>query len=164
MLFRINQELMETLMQEARRNPRKRAVHNLHKGPWEHAHRMVSAITTESYVRPHKHLGPHRSEAFVILKGKAAVVVFDDLGSIDEYQTTVLEVGGPVAGVDIAADTWHGIVVLQDGVLFEVKGQPDEGYVAKDDKVFAAWSPPEGSEAASAYLELLRSAVGNMEA
>lgn len=161
MIQRITDELIETLLENARRNPRKRFMHTLHRGPWEHAHRMLNAITTGSYARPHKHLDPHKSEAFVILRGKAALVVFDDTGRVEAKQTTILEPGGPTIGVDIAPGTWHTLVAIEDSVLFEVKGQPDQGYDPEEDKVFAAWSPDEASEVASDYLQRLRRVIAS---
>lgn len=134
-------------------------MHSLHSGTWEHAHRMLNAITPSSYSRPHRHLDPYKSEGFIILRGKVAVVVFDASGNIDFDETTVLEAGGPTKGVDIPPGTWHCVVAFQDSVMYEVKGQPNEGYDRDLDKEFAQWAPEEEAEGAEAYLREIETRI-----
>ncbi len=157
MIVRITDELLDSLLEKARSSPRKRFMHTLHSGAWEHAHRMLNAFTAGSYGRPHRHLNPHKSEGFVILRGRVAVVAFDGSGNLDFQQTTILEAGSSTVGADIGPNTWHTLVAFQDSVLYEVKGQPDEGYDPNTDKEFPDWAPEEGTEGAPAYLEQLKS-------
>ncbi len=51
----------------------------------------------------------------------------------------------PLPGViDIEPNVWHSFIVMDENtILFECKKGP---YDAKTDKVFAEWSPEEGSE------------------
>ncbi|MCL5959382.1 MAG: WbuC family cupin fold metalloprotein, partial [Chloroflexi bacterium] len=128
MIHRITDQLLDSLMERARRSPRKRVMHTFHSGPWEHAHRMLNVITPGSYTQPHRHLDPHKSEGFVILRGRVAVVIFDDSGAVDRGQTTVLEQGSSITGIDIGPNTWHTLVAYEDSALYEVKGQPSQGY------------------------------------
>jgi hypothetical protein len=46
-------------------------------------------------------------------------------------------------------------------VLYEVKGQPDAGYDAQSDKLFASWAPDEESDESGKYLEALAYTIGS---
>ncbi len=157
---KINSELLDDLLVQARNSPRLRAIHCFHAGDWEHCHRMLNALTMGTYVRPHRHSDQHQSEGFIILRGRLAVLVFDEAGNIDLTQSSILSSASGNLGMNIKPGTWHTLVTLEDSVIYEVKGHPNGGYVAERDKDFAAWSPEEGSQAAKPYLaELQKLAV-----
>ncbi len=93
-----------------------------------------------SYVRPHRHLAPPKTETFVLLRGRAWVLIFDDEGSMIE---AVLMDGKRVAIVDIQPGCWHTILPVRKSLLFEVKPGP---YDPQTDKEFAPWAPEETSQ------------------
>jgi len=156
---KITKKLIENILDEARKIERKRAMHCFHQGDWEHVHRMLNALTTGSYAQPHRHNDKYKSESFAILKGNLAVLVFNDKGVIDFVSSAILEEGGETLGIDIPPGVWHTIVAKEDSVIFEIKGQPDEGYSKESDKEFAPWAPVEGSEEADKYLAWLKNKI-----
>ena len=115
-------------------------------------HRLLNAIEPGSWVRPHRHLDPPRSETVLVVAGALGVVLFDDDGSVTEAMR--LEAGGDAFGVDLDAGTWHGLVALEPGtVFFETKPGP---YVAPGPADRAPWSPGEDEPGAAAAEEALR--------
>lgn len=150
---------IDDLLRRARMSSRRRAILCLHDGDWEHAHRMLNALTVGTYVRPHRHGDKHKGEGFIILRGRLALLIFDDTGEIDFERSRVLSADGGCLGMDIPPGVWHSLVALEDAVIYEVKGQPAGGYVQAEDKEFAAWSPEEGAREADEYCRFLHDAA-----
>jgi cupin fold WbuC family metalloprotein len=148
----INQELLNQLIEQARTNPRKRTNFNFHRSSSETMHRMLNAMEPHTYVRPHKHQDPDKNEAFIVLKGKVAVITFEESGKIKDC--LVLEAGQGKFGVEISPGTIHTLVCLDTGtVLYEVKDGP---YDEKTDKKFAHFAPDESNQLAGlTYLREL---------
>ena len=113
---------------------------------------MLNAIEPESYIRPHRHLFPPLDEAFVILRGYEAVMLFNNHGSVEKVLP--LNVKSQQLGADIPAGWYHTIVSLKTGsVFYEVKAGPYDPNRIKD---FATWAPPEDSYEAIKYLSSLK--------
>lgn len=137
---------LAALSAEARSRPRRRANRNLHAMD-EPVHRLLNAVEPGSYVRPHRHLTPPKSETLVAVAGEIGLVLFDEDGNVTEARR--LSPAGFLAA-DLPAGTWHAIVSLAEGsVFFETKPGP---YVAPGPSDLAAWAPAEGS-AEGAALE-----------
>jgi cupin fold WbuC family metalloprotein len=151
----ITQSLLDELLQLAHSSPRKRAIKRLHDDDWEHAHRMLNALTPGTYVRPHRHTDEYKGEGFILLRGKLAVLIFDEVGQLDAVRSRLLSIETGCLGMDIPPGIWHGLVALADTVIYEVKGQPVGGYVQDTDKDFALWAPAEGAPEAAAYCQEL---------
>jgi cupin fold WbuC family metalloprotein len=171
-IWTISQSMLDELLLEARAAPRLRAIRRLHGGDWEHAHRMLNALIPGTYVRPHYHPDRYQGEGFILLRGRMALLIFDDLGSVDSARSRVLRAGvANVAGeadnyclgIDLPPRVWHGLVALEETVIYEVKGQPAGGYVQANDKCFAPWAPEEGSNGASDYLRHLECIAYRLE-
>ena len=142
---------MERARREAREGPRGRAILRFHDHA-EPTQRMLNAVEPGSYVRPHRHASPDKTEVFLVLSGRACLCRWSDAGELVE----ALEVSadGPRRGVEIPPRVWHSMVALEPGtVLFEF----NEGPFSPDThKVFADWAPEEGSDAGRAFHERLR--------
>jgi cupin fold WbuC family metalloprotein len=146
-MIRIDKKLTEKLTIEAVSLPRKRKNHNFHLVLSDPMNRMLHAMEPETYVQPHKHENPDKREAFIILKGRVAVVEFDDAVEIQEYIILDPQTGN--YGAEIKPRTWHSLIVLEKGTLvYEVKDGP---YDPSDDKFFAAWAPAEGGAGTEEY-------------
>jgi cupin fold WbuC family metalloprotein len=144
------------LSEEARKTPRRRLNRNLHRMD-DPVHRLLNAIEPGSWVRPHRHLDPPRSETVLVVAGALGVVLFDEDGTVKE--TVKLEAGGEVFGVDLDAGTWHGLVALVPGtVFFETKPGP---YVTPAPPDWVPWAPGEGEPGAEAAEEALRGLFGH---
>ncbi|HUS17319.1 MAG TPA: WbuC family cupin fold metalloprotein [Chloroflexia bacterium] len=143
----IDRTLLDVATAAAQRDPRRRAILRYHELD-EPLQRMLNAVEPGSYVRPHRHADPPKVESFILLRGRAAIIRFDDAGTILEVAT--LAAGGPQHGVEIPPGAWHMLLALEPGTVFyETKNGP---YDPTSDKDFAPWAPAEGDRAADAYL------------
>jgi cupin fold WbuC family metalloprotein len=146
MIQSIGPELFARVAEQASRSPRRRMNHNFHTGPEDNPHRFLNVLLRGTYVRPHRHIDPPKAESFLVLEGRAAVLIFDDEGRV----TGVHVLGDGVIGVDLPPGIWHSIVALSDTVVcFEVKPGP---WIPATDKDFAPWAPKEGEAGVEAYL------------
>ncbi len=119
--------------------------------------RMLNAVEPGTYVRPHRHSNPPKSETFLILRGKVAALFFDEAGTLTDV--IVMTPHGKARGVDIEPGVIHSLLSLEPGsVLFESKRGP---YDEATDKDFMSFSPEEGSDRAREYLSDLEKRVKN---
>lgn len=151
----IDRELFDRLTERALASPRRRTNHNFHGSMEENPHRFLNVMARGTYVTPHRHLDPPKSEAFLALSGEIAVFLFDNDGKVVERR----DLGRDAIGIDIAPGVWHSVAVLSDvAVCYEVKPGP---YTQANDKDFAPWAPREGDPRAAGYLERLLSSTGS---
>jgi len=137
---KIDRSLLDDLTAKADASPRKRAHHNLHPVLEDPVQRLCVAIEPGTYIRPHRHADPSTWEVFLMLRGSAVFLSFDDSGRVTER--LVIAAGGPVHAIEIPAGTWHTIASLERGSLFfEVKQGPYKAPLAEN---AAAWAPAEG--------------------
>jgi cupin fold WbuC family metalloprotein len=149
----LDSALFSELVERAERSPRRRTNHNFHRTMEENPHRFLNVMLRGTYVTPHRHLDPPKSESFLVLSGEMAFFAFDDNGSIIRQ----VLLGRDPVGVDIQPGVWHTLVVLSEqAVCFEVKPGP---YSAANDKDFAPWAPRESDPGAAVYLAALVSRV-----
>jgi cupin fold WbuC family metalloprotein len=145
----LDRALFDSLSERAQQSPRLRANHNFHGSMEENPHRFLNVMARGTYVTPHRHLDPPKTEAFLALSGEIAVFLFDDEGNVTERH----DLGRDPVGIDIAAGVWHTVAVLSDiAVCYEVKPGP---YTQANDKDFAPWAPREGDPRCAEYLERL---------
>lgn len=144
---------IDALVERARNSPRRRLHLKLHDGSDEPCQRLLNAVWPDSYIRPHRHSGQSTRECLIALRGRFALLEFDDRGAIREVRR--FGEAADISIVEIPPDVWHTVVALTDGaVLFEAKAGP---YVSVDAKTFAEWAPPEEDDTAKgAYLSVLR--------
>ena len=147
--------LFGNLIERARRSPRLRTNFNFHVDMEDNPHRFLNVMLRGTYVTPHRHLDPPKSESFLVLSGELAFFTFNDQGRVTE--THVL--GRDPMGIDIQPGVWHTLAVLSEhAICYEVKPGP---YSVANDKDFAAWAPREGDAEAPEYLESLIARVGH---
>jgi cupin fold WbuC family metalloprotein len=128
--------------------------YNFHEELDDPVNRLLNAMEPGTYLRPHRHLNPDKDEVFILLRGKAAVFIFDEVGNVTESIT--LSPAEGMYGAEIKAGVWHGMVVLESGsVIYEVKQGPFAPLSADN---LAPWSPAaEDKDAADAYIKKLES-------
>lgn len=153
MMKRIDQKLLDETTEKAKQSPRLRMNYNFHEHLNDPINRLINAMEPGSYLRPHRHLNPDKDESFLILRGKAAIFIFDEEGNITEQ--LILDPLAGNYGAEIKAGIWHGLLVLESGsVIYEVKPGP---YVAVSPENFASWSPePENTIEVEKYLSYLK--------
>jgi len=151
----INITLVKEVIEKAQTASRKRHIKNFHDYSQDTIQRMLNAIEPDSYVRPHKHEFPAKREVFLVLTGKIAVLIFDNMGNITNF--TVLNKDTGIWGIEIEAGVWHSLLSLESGsVLYEIKDGP---YDETTDKQFAAWAPEENTREAALYLSNLKKQI-----
>ena len=136
----LDQNLLDQLCTQAASRDRKRINHNFHDSENDIVQRMCNALQLGTYVQPHRHLSPAKPEFFLVLQGRAYILLFDDHGKV--LERVELDAHGPVRAAEIPQGAWHTIGALSgDTVVFEVKPGP---YLPTSDKDFAPWAPREG--------------------
>ena len=144
----ITQQTIDELSRQAAQSVRRRMNLNLHDDYDDPCQRLFNALEPDSYVRPHRHIDPPKPECFVPVRGRMALLVFDDHGRIEEV--VHFGVNSEIVAIELPPGLWHMLVALEPGsIFFEAKPGP---YRPVKDKDFAPWSPEEGSVAAPGYL------------
>jgi len=140
--------MVGNLLSASRESPRKRMLQRIHKDSGEAVHRMFNALQPGTYVTPHRHLDPAKTETILAISGALLFVEFDENGKLLRH--TLLQPGTETFGLDVAPHVYHTFVALKpDTLIFEVKTGP---YVRESDKNIPDWAPREGTEQADAYL------------
>lgn len=156
----ISSLLFDKVAELAEASPRLRMNYNFHSGPEDNPHRFLNVLVQGTYIRPHRHLTPPKSESFLVLEGVAEVILFDDEGRVTARHRPGLESPeGRLWGIDIPPGVWHTILARTPRVVcYEVKPGP---WQQGSDKEFANWAPAEDDPRAAAYcLALLDDANG----
>lgn len=142
-VVRLSRNLLQRVSSEAASSPRLRKNRNLHAME-DPVHRLFNAIEPGSYIRPHRHLHPPKTETMVVVAGRLGFMSFRDDGSIAEKMG--LDAAGETFGVDVPPGVWHTFVSLAPGtVVFEAKPGP---YDPPGERDSAPWAPSEGDPAA----------------
>ena len=140
----------------SRRSERRRIILPLHTRSAEACQRMLNVVQPGSYIRPHRHADPPKSETVVVLRGALTYVAFHPDGSLD--RRVELAAGSARVGVDTRPGVYHTFFATEpDTVVFEAKTGP---YVEAEDKEVATWAPAAGSPEADAYLKRLSGGAG----
>jgi cupin fold WbuC family metalloprotein len=153
----LDAQLFQSLIERAYHSPRLRTNHNFHLSMDDNPHRFLNVMVRGTYIAPHRHRNPPKSESFLVIDGELAFFTFDDSGQI----TSTYLLGQEAVGIDIQPGVWHTIAVLSPhAVCYEVKPGP---YSWSDDKDFAPWAPREGDPGVEEYLEWLLEAAARNE-
>lgn len=143
----ITAELIEKVTAEAKLSPRLRMNHNFHTELSDPVQRLLNALEPETYIRPHKHFT--REESFVILRGTALAVTFNNDGTIKNSSLLNREKG--VFGVEFEENTFHMLISLESGtVVYEIKEGP---FIPHSVEGQADWAPEEGNPASDDFLK-----------
>ncbi|HNJ66332.1 MAG TPA: WbuC family cupin fold metalloprotein [Turneriella sp.] len=154
----ITPALLDSLTERAKASERQRTNHNFHQSFEENPNRFLNVMVKGTYVTPHRHTTPPKSESFVVLRGQLLFITFDDDGGL---QTVTRLSNTDNYGIDIEPGIWHSIIVESDtAICFEVKPGP---YAPANDKDFAPWAPREGEADCDEYADdLLQRAMRHM--
>src|SRR5215471_8661459 len=72
----IDLALFSQLIERARRSPRLRTNHNFHSSMEDNFHRFLNVMIQGTYIAPHRHRDPPKSESFLVLEGELAFFAF----------------------------------------------------------------------------------------
>lgn len=116
--MKIDNQLLDTLSEQAKASPRLRMNLDLRNGPEDSSQRMLNALEPGTVLPIHRHLGS--SETVVILRGKIRWIFYDENGA--ETERVVLDADGDLRMLIVEKDRWHSLECLESGsVLFESK-------------------------------------------
>jgi cupin fold WbuC family metalloprotein len=154
-------ESLDVLTQSAEQSSRHRQHKNIHQHYTEPCQRLFNAIGISSYIRPHRHSIDPKDECLIAVRGRMALLVFDDIGQLQQVirfgaQTTESQQAIGV-GINLPAGVWHTVIAEVPGsILFEVKLGPFNPEQAKE---YASWAPEENTPEAAEYLMELKHRV-----
>ena len=103
----VSEELIEDLINEARKNKSNKARLCLHSSPNE-----IMQVTYLAFVAPYEdmvHYHPHRPEVLIPILGEAVLSVFDNQGNIS---TNHLMRGKSGEAFSSESGTWHALKIL----------------------------------------------------
>jgi cupin fold WbuC family metalloprotein len=143
------QEINEGI-QKADATERRRYPKILHK-QGDEFNEVVNFMMADSYMQPHLHPGAEKIEKIYLLKGRLAILYFDDVGAITKC--TLLEKEG-VRMISVPAFTWHTYVILSDyAITYEtMMGK----YDPQTWKNFFNFAPAENTHESLGYLLRLK--------
>ncbi|MBT3424171.1 MAG: WbuC family cupin fold metalloprotein [Bacteroidetes bacterium] len=155
-MLKITNEFVTELSANAKANYRKRLHHNFHKNYDEKVQRLLNACDPTSYFRPHCHADSNTTETIILVRGRMLVVEFDVMGNIIDH--IILQSNEGHIGVELSPETWHSMIALEEEtVMFEIKQGP---FDPEKKKLFADWSPEEGSEDAKSFNQKILEELG----
>ena len=76
-------------------------IHVFHRGDEDPLQRMLNAIQPGSYIRPHRHFDPPKSESVILLQGMLGYVSFRDDGTPQDDSFLLIDIDRGVLGRDI---------------------------------------------------------------
>lgn len=130
--LKINKEFLESLLSQAKDNPRLRQNYDLRTCEEDKSQRMLNALLPGTKVAIHRH--PNSSESVVCLCGRMDVVVYDEVVTYVQdgedkkrkvsYNETERISLAPVEGkfgCSIPKGAWHTVEVFEPSVIFEAK-------------------------------------------
>lgn len=139
----INKELLETLLTEAKENPRLRQNYDLRTSSADTSQRMLNALLPETKVPIHRH--EDTTETVICLVGRLEEIIYEEVNeyvhettsccddvvrqkSFKEVSRQILSPAEGKFGIQIPAGAWHTIHVIEPSVIFEAK---DGAYMLK---------------------------------
>ncbi len=122
----ITEEILDTLVEQAKASPRKRMNHDLRTTPADTSQRMLNAIEPGSVIPIHRHT--HSTETVAVIRGALRQNFYDEEGNLTE--TYVVRAGSAVSLFVVPLGAWHNSEALESGtIIFEAK---DGAYCAPD--------------------------------
>ena len=132
----INKELLETLLVEAKENPRLRQNFDLRTSSADTSQRMLNALQPQTEVPIHRH--EKTSETVICLVGKLEEIIYEEVNeyvhettsccddvirqkSFKEVSRQILSPADGKFGILIPAGAWHTINIIEPSVIFEAK-------------------------------------------
>ena len=113
----INKDLLDSLFEQAKENPRLRQNLDLRTSSADTSQRMLNALLPGTVVPIHRH--PQSTENVFLLCGKIVEVIYDENGKEIERIHPDPSVGN--YGCVVPQGAWHTVEVLEPSVIYEAK-------------------------------------------
>lgn len=152
-------DYLDSMTNQAILSVRRRQHRNVHIDYTEQVQRLFNAIEPSSYIRPHQHRLAPQIEMMIAIRGRLALIVFDNSGNVVACHHFAANQPDTAVGVEVPVGCWHTVVALESGsILLEVKAGPFDPAASKE---MAPWAPDEGTNNAFSYLSILRAQAEN---
>lgn len=138
----INKDLLDNLLEQAKRNQRLRQNYDLRTSPADNSQRMLNVLLPETVVPIHRH--KDSSETVICLYGKLDEVIYKEVVSYKntspenfqhamdthditrkvefrEVQRIHISPAQEKYGCQIPKGAWHTVEVIEPSVIFEAK-------------------------------------------
>ena len=135
----INKELLDSLFEQAKENPRLRQNLDLRTSSADTSQRMLNALLPGTVVPIHRH--PQSTENVFLLCGKIVEVICDENGNEIERIHLAPTVGN--YGCVVPQGAWHTVEVLEPSVIYEAK---DGKYGEDGSETFDAFKAKEAED------------------
>lgn len=113
----INKELLDSLFEQAKENPRLRQNLDLRTSSADTSQRMLNALLPGTVVPIHRH--PQSTENVFLLCGKIVEVICDENGN--EIERIHLDPFVGNYGCVVPQGAWHTVEILEPSVIYEAK-------------------------------------------
>lgn len=155
----MDSSLIKSLLMTDLFNERGRAHHNFHDSYEAQCQILMNVISSDSYIRPHRHLMAKKKEYLFALEGSFALLEFNnkrDIINVRYFSTEKHSSRNSSAyGVCVEPSAWHTVIsLLPTSTILEVKEGPFDPLSAKE---FLLCTPEEKSADAQIYLDHLKS-------
>ena len=132
----INKELLDSLFEQAKENPRLRQNLDLRTSSADTSQRMLNALLPGTVVPIHRH--PQSTENVFLLCGKIVEVICDENGN--EIERIHLDPTVGNYGCVVPQGAWHTVEILKPSVIYEAK---DRKYGEDGSETFDAFNAKE---------------------
>lgn len=116
----LDNNLLDEITVKAEVSPRLRMNFNLHGSLDAKAQRLINVLLPGTILPIHRQR--HTAETYIILRGKMFVVFYNEMGEQTERYLLDPTIGN--YGVQIPAEQWHTIELIEPSAIFEVKDGP----------------------------------------
>ena len=157
----MDSSLIKSLLMTDLFKERGRAHHNFHDSHADGCQILLNVISSDSYIRPHRHLIANKKEYLFALEGAFALLEFNDNGDTSKVSYITSEKhswkNSNAYGVCVEPSTWHTVISLfPKSTILEVKEGPFDPLFAKE---FLNGTPGEKSANAQQYFDYLKSEI-----
>jgi cupin fold WbuC family metalloprotein len=113
----IDQNLIDSLFEQAKVNPRKRINYDLRTSSEDGGQRMLNAMLPGTAVAIHRH--PMSNENVLLITGRLDEIFYDENGKETERIPLSPTVGN--FGCVVPKGAWHTVEVIEPSVIYEAK-------------------------------------------
>ena len=154
----INKELLDSLFEQAKENPRLRQNLDLRTSSADTSQRMLNVLLPGTVVPIHRH--PQSTENVFLLCGKIVEVICDENGN--EIERIHLDPTVGNYGYVVPQGAWHTVEVLEPSVIYESK---DGKYGEDGSETFDAFKAKEAEnrEQTSATSAKFSNSLGDLK-
>lgn len=112
----INTQLLDSLTEQAKANPRLRQAFDLRTTPDDNSQRILNAMEPGTVLPIHRHRGS--TETITVLRGKVVQRLYDNEGNL--YESIVMAPGSGVVAMSVGQGQWHKAESLESGTVILV--------------------------------------------